>query len=150
MAKKTNVECYVVGTDGVPTKLDPKTMETESGLYKTPRHSEILELPPSLTFSKRRIAVFPIKSPTPYPLASEAVHIDEKTMGPKGVRAYTSGDTKRLEGGFWPAMLARALGLAEKIHVKDIIVFVLLGINLLLSGAGLYLTYKLLKFAGAL
>jgi hypothetical protein len=134
------LEHYAQDTNGELTKIAPET-DTPLGRYKKATSRDILNLPSRLGKwgSARRIVVYPASSPKPYPLGA-----GEVTLAPE---AYRARDVMNLEGGYWPNMLARALGLAQKMTPKDWIIIGLVTVNILLSCGAVYLAYKIAKYA---
>lgn len=105
-----------------------------------PTGTEILELPAK--WGRRRIAIYPTNSPTPFPVGAPV------TIGP---RAFGVADLQNLIGPYISGLVKRALNLDEtQIKVKDWIVIGLSGLSLAISGATLWIVVKLARLVGVL
>lgn len=110
----------------------------------SPAGNEVLTLPKKGMFgSERRLALYPINSPTPIPVGAPVV------IGPK---AFGVADLQNLLGPYISSLVKRSLSLEveEKLKVKDWVIMAIAGTGTLLSGIGLYFSYAVAKALGLL
>ncbi len=103
----------------------------------TPTGSQVLLIPKTGWFGKeRRIALYPVNSPTPFPLG------DPVALTPD---SFGVSDLKNLMGPYISSLVRRALGLEDEsaFKTKDWIILAITGAGTATSIGTLYLAYKL-------
>lgn len=130
---------YFAVKEGVAVEIEK--MDIGHGRV-SPTANEVLTLPPKGKFgSERRIALYPVNSPTAIPVGTPVV------IAPK---AFGVADLQNLLGPYISSLVKRSLSLEteEKMRVKDWVIVAISGAGTLISIAGLYFSYTIAKAMG--
>lgn len=128
---------YYTVKEGIATPI----ANLDIGAGRTsPTGADLVELPSRHWWeSKRKIAVYPVNSPTPFPLGSP------HTISPK---AFGVADLQNLLGPYISSLVKRALVLqeTEALKMRDWVMIGLAGLSLVISCIGLYLLVQIARY----